>query len=87
MPKQLTHPEFDVQVPASSKLAIADLECDCHLVVLVQLFVETFAHVGLHLDVMGGGQGEERARCYEETERREQHACEWCGAALDLSRG
>lgn len=49
-----SYPEVDLEVPTSSKFPIADLERDGHLVVLVQLFVEAFAHVRLHLDVVGG---------------------------------
>jgi hypothetical protein len=45
--------------------------------------VEAFALVGLHLDVVGGRQGEQAARRSEETEGREQHVCD-CGV---LQRG
>jgi hypothetical protein len=54
-----THPEVNVQVSATAKLAVADLEGDGHLVVGVQLLVEAFARVGSELDVVGGGEAYE----------------------------
>jgi hypothetical protein len=57
-----TDPEIDLQVSAPAKLSVADLEGDRHLVVLVQLLVEAFSRVRLHLDVVGGRQPEQAAR-------------------------
>ena len=54
-----SYPEINLQIPASSKLPVANLERDCHLVVLVQRLVEAFALVRLHLDVVRGGEAEE----------------------------
>ena len=48
----LTHPEINLQISAAAKLPVADLERDCHLVILVEGLVEAFALVGLHLDVV-----------------------------------
>jgi len=45
-------PEIDLQVSAAAKLPVADLERDCHLVVLVEGLVEAFALVGLHLNIV-----------------------------------
>ena len=70
---QLTHPEIDLEIPTASKLSVADLECDSHLVVLVQRLVEAFTLVGLHLDVVCRYEGEEAARRSEDCERLEQH--------------
>ena len=49
---QLTHPEVDFKVSTASKLPVADLEGDRHLVIFVERFVEAFALVSLHLDVV-----------------------------------
>jgi hypothetical protein len=76
----ITHPEINLQVPAASKLAVADLERDRHLVVLVQGLVEALALVGLHLDVVRGRERDEAARCSEDGEGREQH--DWRRAAV-----
>lgn len=66
-------PEVDLQVPAAAELAVADLKGDGHFVVLVQLLVEAFAHVGLHLDVVRRRQSDEGTRDCEEGKRRESH--------------
>jgi hypothetical protein len=50
--ESLTHPEVNFEISAATKLPVADLEGDCHLVVLVEGLVEAFALVGLHLDVV-----------------------------------
>lgn len=53
-------PEVDFEVAGAAELAVADLEGDGHFVVFVEHFVEAFALVGAHLDVVGeGGGGEE----------------------------
>jgi hypothetical protein len=67
------HPEINLQIPASAKLAVADLEGNRHLVVLVQRLVEAFALVRLHLDVVRGGERDEAARGSEDGERGKQH--------------
>ena len=69
------YPKVNLQVSASAKLPVADLEGDCHLVVLVQLLVEAFALMRLHLDVVRRGEGEQAARRCEKTKGREQHLC------------
>lgn len=56
------YPEVNLQVSAPSEFPVADLERDCHLVVLVQLLVEAFALVRLHLDVVRRCEGEQAAR-------------------------
>jgi hypothetical protein len=78
----LTNPKVNLEVSAAAKLAIADLERDSHLVILVELFVEAFAHVGLHLDVVRRSQGQQAARNGEDSERREHHSGDWRGATL-----
>lgn len=52
----LTYPEVNLQVSATAKLSVADLKRNRHLVVLVQRFMETFALVSLHLDVVCRGK-------------------------------
>ena len=49
-----THPEINLHIPRTPpELPVSDLECHCHLVVSVQLFVEAFSRVCVHLDVVG----------------------------------
>lgn len=50
---KLTHPKVNLQVATAAKFSVADLKGHGHLVVLVEGFVEAFALVGLHLDVVG----------------------------------
>lgn len=69
----MTHPKVNFQIAAAAKFPVADLEGNCHLVVLMQRLVEAFALVGLHLDVVGGGQREEAARRGENSKGRKQH--------------
>jgi hypothetical protein len=38
-----THVEVNVEVATATKLSVAHLECDSHLVIAMQLFVEAFA--------------------------------------------
>lgn len=47
-----TNPEINIQVPTTAKLAIPDLKCHRHPVVLVQLLVEAFSRMRLQLDVV-----------------------------------
>jgi hypothetical protein len=56
--KERTNPKVYVQVSTAAKLAVADLESDCHLVVRVQLLVEAFARVRLELNVVRRADGE-----------------------------
>jgi len=34
--------EVNVEVATATKLSVAHLECDCHLVIVMQLLVEAF---------------------------------------------
>lgn len=68
------YPEVNVEISATTKLAIADLEGDGHPVVRVQLLVEAFARVCLQLDVVCRADGKETAEsCIEEGE--DEHVC------------
>jgi hypothetical protein len=69
-----THPEIHLQISAPAKLPISNLERNRHLVVLVQRFVEAFALVRLHLDVVSGGY----RRRGEERKGSEQHCVVCC---------
>jgi hypothetical protein len=69
----MAHPEINLQVPTASKFPIADLERHRHLVVLVERFVEAFALVGLHLDIVRRRERKQAARRSEEGERWKQH--------------
>ena len=51
-----THPEVHIQVSASSKFPVADLEGDGHPVVGVQHFVEALARVSSQLHVVRHGE-------------------------------
>jgi hypothetical protein len=51
-----SYPKINVQVPTTSKFAIANLESHGHLVVGMELFVEAFFRVRLELDVVCGGK-------------------------------
>lgn len=68
-----THPEVNVQVAATAKFAVADLEGHGHLVVGMELLVEAFARVGLELDVVGRGEADEIAEGGDNGGGREQH--------------
>ena len=50
----LTHPKVNFKISTPTEFSIADLERDCHLVVLVELLMEAFPHVCLHLNVVSG---------------------------------
>lgn len=84
----IAYPEVNLQIAATTKLPVANLEGDCHLVVFVKLLVEAFALVSLHLDVVRRCEGEKAARRCEKAKGREQHLCdrsEWllcCVVAL-----
>ena len=68
-----THEEIDIEVPATAELAVRDLEGHGHLVAFVQLFVEAFARVGAHLDVVRQGGGEEGGKEGAGGEGEEMH--------------
>lgn len=63
-----SYPEVNVEVACAAKLAVADLEGDGHLVVLVEALVEALDATGRQHDVVrhhsleGHGGGEERPR-------------------------
>lgn len=65
-----SYEKVDVQVAASTKLPVADLEGDGHLVIFMQLLVEAFSRVSSELDVVGLGDGEEGEDREEEAEER-----------------
>jgi len=54
-----TYPKVDLEVAAAAELAIADLVGHGHLVVAVEVLVETLARVGFHLNVVCGGEADE----------------------------
>lgn len=64
-----SYPKVNVEVACAAKLAVADLEGDGHLVVLVEALVEALDATGRQHDVVrhhsleGHGGGEERPRC------------------------
>lgn len=60
-----TYIEVDVEISRAAKFSVADLEGDCHFVVLVEFFVETFSGVRLQDDVVGEDGGEKGGRCHE----------------------
>ena len=51
--ERAAYPEIDVKVAGAAELPVADLESDGHLVILVQLLMETLAAVRGQLDVVG----------------------------------
>ena len=53
MEKDGAYPKVDIEVAAASKFPISNLECNCHLVILVEFLMEAFSRVGAHLDVVG----------------------------------
>ena len=46
------YPEINFQISSAAKFPIADLEGDGHLVVFVELLMETFSAMGAHLNIM-----------------------------------
>lgn len=68
-----SYPEINLQVSASTKLPVADLEGDGHLIVRVQLFVEAFPRVRFHLDVVGGGKAQQATEGCKGSNGGEQH--------------
>ena len=44
--------EIDVQISTVAKFSISDLECDCHAITLVKLFMKAFSGVCFELDSM-----------------------------------
>lgn len=53
------YPEIHLQVSGASKFAIAHLEGDGHLVIFVELLVETFPGVSANVDIVGCCNGRE----------------------------
>lgn len=51
---QGTYPEVNLKVPATTKLPVADLESNGHLIILMQCLMEAFSRVCLELDVVTG---------------------------------
>jgi len=62
-----TYLEIDVQIATATKLLVAHLERDRHLVFLVKLFVEAFARMRFHLDVVRIAEDEEGGDDQEES--------------------
>ncbi len=83
----IAYPKVNLQVPAAAKFPVADLEGDCHLVVLVKRFVEAFALVCLHLDVVRQRVLQQATRRSEKGKRREPHACRSRDAAQSCRGG
>lgn len=50
-----TYPEVNFEVACATEFSVANLERDCHLVILVQLLVEALSAVGGKLNVVGHG--------------------------------
>lgn len=50
---EATYPKIDFQVAGTTEFPVAYLECDGHLVILVQLLVEALSAVSRKLDVVG----------------------------------
>jgi hypothetical protein len=61
----ITYVEVDVEISRAAKFSVANLEGDCHFVVLVEFFVETFSGVRLQGDVVGEDGGEEGGGCHK----------------------
>jgi len=70
---ELIYPEVKLQIPTSTELPIADLERDSHFVILMQLLVETFSWMRLHLNVVGGGETQQPTRGCKNCNSKEQH--------------
>lgn len=73
----MTYPKINVQIATSSKLSVAHLERDRHLVILVKRLVEALAGVCSHLNVVRIANGEEGDEGEEEPEYRSHGGC-WC---------
>ena len=78
----MTHPEVDLKIAATTKLAVADLEGHGHLIVGMELLVEALARVGLELDVVGRSKADEIAEGGNDGGGGEQHGGESRGAAI-----
>ena len=59
--RQNPYPKVNIQTASSTKFAIANLERDRHLVVAVEVFVETFAAMSRKLDVVGNSSANQAA--------------------------
>lgn len=62
---QATYVEINVEVSRATKFTVANLECDSHLVVLVQFLVETFSGMRFEDNVVGEDTGQEGESCHE----------------------
>lgn len=67
------YPEVNLQIAAASKLPIADLERDRHLVILVEVLVEAFPRMRAHLDVVAEGDPEQAGQSGAARGEREAH--------------
>lgn len=67
----ITYPKVDVQIPTTPEFSVADLECDRHLVILVQHLMEALARVRFHLNVVRIAEGKQG--CEEEQKCSELH--------------
>ena len=54
-----THPEVNLQVPRTAEFSVSNLECDRHLIILVEDLVEAFSLMGAHLNVVRKRAGKE----------------------------
>ena len=50
---EITYPEIDFKISRAAELPVSDLECDSHLIIFVELFVETLSRVCSEVDVVG----------------------------------
>lgn len=50
--KTWLYPEVNFEIATSAKFAVADLECDCHLVIGMEEFVKAFSRMCLELDIV-----------------------------------
>ena len=75
------YPKVNLKIAAATKFAISNLKCDRHLVVDMELFVETLARVRLELDVVGGNRAEHAAQGRDGSGSGEAHFAEanWQG--------
>lgn len=64
------YPEINIQISTTTKLPVAHLEGNSHLVVLVQDFVEAFPRMRLELDVVRIAEGEQGQNCQEESDEK-----------------
>lgn len=68
--KDETYPEINVQVPCATKLPVASLESNSHLVITMQLLVEALDAVGRQHNVVRADELEGHRRRNEQPSRR-----------------